>query len=654
MSLPIPNLDDKTFQELFEEARALIPRFDREWTDHNFSDPGITLIDLFAWLAEMQIYSLNRINDGHILKFMQLLGDRPRPGQPARAALQFSNASYSKPCIEIPAGTAVASTDSETGDPLVFETEKPINAVALSLCRIITEDNRVLLDNTASNDTESLFFFAFGQHPQKDDKLYLGFSAERAFPTCEIELTVIPYEADLPPLHEELNEKAGIAIAPSAQLAWQYWNGSTWAQMPVEDGTVALTRSGAVTFTGPKDIQPATSDEIFAPQRRSDNKTFYWIRIVVQEAAYEIPPRITSLLLNTVAATQGQTIWGEFHDSNGLPHQRLELHHKPVLANSLLLEVLEEDLQWYVWFETPDFDRSGPNDRHYLLDPDEGLIRFGDDLHGRIPPVVASANGSIRLMKYRAGGGPKGNVKAGTIRGLTDPNIQCVTVTNPKPAFGGQAAEAVAEAGNRVRRSLKDPTRTVTSGDFERLARETPGLRIARAGVLPHYHPFYPCIDMPGAVTVVVVPYILPATRPFIPQPSAGFLQTVKRHLYALRLVTTHLHVIAPAFVEIRIIADVSLKPRMSAELIRMKIEQALDDFLNPTYGGADKTGWPFGRSVYKSEIYHVIGAVPGVSCINQVTVAASGPYREENGNIALTKIGLVYPGEHEITINGQ
>lgn len=654
MSLPIPNLDDKTFQELFEEARALIPRFDREWTDHNFSDPGITLIDLFAWLAEMQIYSLNRINDVHIIKFMQLLDERPCPAQPAKAGLLFVNTSLVKPCVEISAGTTVASADPETGEPLIFETETPINAVALSLARILSEDEGVLLDNTESNATESVFFFAFGLQPQKDDKLYLGFSAEVAFPTCDIKLAITPYEADLPARNDLPGVTGDFVVMPSAQLNWQYWDGNNWTQMPVVDGTDALTRLGTVTFTGPEDIQPAGTAEIFISPMANGEKKFYWIRAVVQEAAYEIPPRIALLQLNTVSATQGKTIAYEFHESTGLPYQHLEANDKPILANTLLLEVLEEDQQWHEWLEAPDFDHSGPNDRHYLLDAEAGLIQFGDDMRGRIPPVVASANGNIRLTKYRAGGGPKGNVRADTIRGLTDPNIQCVAVTNPKPAFGGQAAEELAEAGNRARRSLKDPTRTVTSDDFERLARETPGLRIARAAVLPHYHPLYPCIDMPGAVTVVVVPYILPATHPFVPIPSAGFLQTVKKHLYVLRLVTTNLHVIAPVFVEIRVTADVGIKPRTSANLAREKIAQALDDFLNPTYGGVDKTGWPFGRPVYKSEIYQAIGAVPGVSCVNRVTIAANGPFRQENGNIALTKIGLVYPGEHEITINGQ
>src|SRR5262249_33498825 len=73
MPLPLPNLDDRRWTDLVEEARALIPTFDPAWTDHNPSDPGITLIELFAWLAEMLIYRADRIPERHTLTFLRLL-----------------------------------------------------------------------------------------------------------------------------------------------------------------------------------------------------------------------------------------------------------------------------------------------------------------------------------------------------------------------------------------------------------------------------------------------------------------------------------------------------------------------------------------------------------------------------------------------------
>lgn len=73
MPLQLPNLDDRTYDGLVEEARALIPVFAPEWTNHNESDPGITLVEMFAYLSEMLIYRANRVTDANRLAFLTLL-----------------------------------------------------------------------------------------------------------------------------------------------------------------------------------------------------------------------------------------------------------------------------------------------------------------------------------------------------------------------------------------------------------------------------------------------------------------------------------------------------------------------------------------------------------------------------------------------------
>jgi hypothetical protein len=73
MAIAVPNLDDRAYADLVDEARGLIPVYDPSWTNHNPSDPGITLIELFAWLTEMQIYALDQITDAHRVTFLRLL-----------------------------------------------------------------------------------------------------------------------------------------------------------------------------------------------------------------------------------------------------------------------------------------------------------------------------------------------------------------------------------------------------------------------------------------------------------------------------------------------------------------------------------------------------------------------------------------------------
>ena len=85
MPLQAPKLDDRTFEQIVSEAKTLIPRYTQAWTDYNESDPGITLIQLFAWMTDMLLYRLNQVPELNYIKFLELLGIKPRPAQPARA-----------------------------------------------------------------------------------------------------------------------------------------------------------------------------------------------------------------------------------------------------------------------------------------------------------------------------------------------------------------------------------------------------------------------------------------------------------------------------------------------------------------------------------------------------------------------------------------
>ena len=80
MTLPTPRLDDRTFQELVDEAKRNVQRRCPEWTNHNVSDPGVTLIETFAWMTDMLLYRLNRVPDRLYVKFLEL---RRRAAVPA-------------------------------------------------------------------------------------------------------------------------------------------------------------------------------------------------------------------------------------------------------------------------------------------------------------------------------------------------------------------------------------------------------------------------------------------------------------------------------------------------------------------------------------------------------------------------------------------
>lgn len=98
MPLPLPNLDARSFNDLVEEMRGLIPHFAPDWTNHNPSDPGITFIELLAWWTEATLYRVNRIPEDTYRQFCSfLLGHASDPGLPLDAAKQQALRAFGEP-----------------------------------------------------------------------------------------------------------------------------------------------------------------------------------------------------------------------------------------------------------------------------------------------------------------------------------------------------------------------------------------------------------------------------------------------------------------------------------------------------------------------------------------------------------------------------
>src|SRR6266436_6308291 len=89
MPLQAPQLDDLAFADIVAQAKLLIPRYAPEWTNFNESDPGITLVELFAWMTEITNYRLNQVPDLNYIKFLQLIGIELQAARPARVELTF-------------------------------------------------------------------------------------------------------------------------------------------------------------------------------------------------------------------------------------------------------------------------------------------------------------------------------------------------------------------------------------------------------------------------------------------------------------------------------------------------------------------------------------------------------------------------------------
>src|SRR5262249_52612166 len=158
MKVPLPNLDDRRWPDLVDEGRSLIPVYAPDWTDHNIHDPGITLVELLAWIAEMDIYELNRITDVHKQKFLQLVGISKEPPSPSRTALSFTLKDGAAP-LRIKANTEVACKDS-IGDEVRFRLLESVTVLDSELSDVQVKDAQGFRDLTPAilrGDSIALF-----------------------------------------------------------------------------------------------------------------------------------------------------------------------------------------------------------------------------------------------------------------------------------------------------------------------------------------------------------------------------------------------------------------------------------------------------------------------------------------------------------------
>jgi WD40 repeat protein len=128
--IPLPDLDDRRFDDLVKEVRALIPRYAPAWTDHNASDPGVTLIELFAWLAEALFYRANRAHESSEARLLELLGAVFEPARPATVSLTVT-ASAPEGGTFIPRDTVLTATPPDGSKPVKFETASDLELEAV-------------------------------------------------------------------------------------------------------------------------------------------------------------------------------------------------------------------------------------------------------------------------------------------------------------------------------------------------------------------------------------------------------------------------------------------------------------------------------------------------------------------------------------------
>jgi predicted phage baseplate assembly protein len=643
--IDIPELDDRTYEERLAEARKRLPAYEDGWTDYNPSDPGITILELFAHLSDTYTYQLDTVTDEHRRKYLDLLGEQQRPPEPATVQLSF-DAPEGGGGVTVPAGTALTVID-DADVAKRFETADDLVLTDASIERVVTDHREGRTDHTQANEKEGMYYRAFGSEAEPPNALYLGFDGDPFGDTERLALTVDFHDEDLPPLAEHGHERP--QFYPSVNVRWEYCTdyanahrSDAWRPLSVtRDGTYAFYRSGRVTLARPDGWAPEdweTAEHGVVGQEPGP----CWLRCRVLEGGYEIPPQFDSIRLNIVEVSHQSTVVDETleranpDEPSALTEQRYEFTNAPVIDADIAVDGQD-------WTEVDDFDASGPTDRHYVLDRGAGEVRFGDGIRGEMPRPDAT----VLAREYSFGGGREGNVPASSTWRFVDPGTELadgvalgdITVTAESAGQGGTDGESLDRAFRRAKRDLRTPYRAVTESDYRYVATHTPGLRVGRATVLVEERAGLDYDESPVGVTVVVVPYAPPGQSR--PEPSAGFLDAVERHLDKYRLLTDRVSVEEPRYVDLSFDVEVQTSTWVPESRIRRTVESAIEEYINPIHG-FEGDGWPFGRPLYTDELTEVLERVEFVDNVRDLSVDAHGRARVDgDGNVNIDSTTL-------------
>jgi predicted phage baseplate assembly protein len=462
-------------------------------------------------------------------------------------------------------------------------------------------------------------------------------------------------------------------------IRWEVWHAEAGGYQPCEveqDSTGGFNDDGEVVLH-----VPAMSEQEVGPDRGT--AFLLCCRLTEGQADrnrnYKQSPQLTRLQIEvrggTAQARQAVVVRNEvLGQSDGTPGQTFQLKHAPLLARDPQHEhlLVELDDATEVWQEVQDFADSGPDDRHYTLDSQDGKLTFGPLLpqpNGEAYSfgAVPAPESKLIFSQYQYGGGVDGNVPRGSIRVLKSAIPFVTRVANRRDATGGQNAQLLEDAKLRAPRRLRDRTRAVTTDDYEYLARNVKGVAAARS-LGPGAQPGEPDDLQPGQVLVVVLPALTDEAllRRAEPLPahvlslSEGLHNEVYKELAKRSLLGTDLRVHGPRYVQVVIEVRVRLQERSSPEqraAIKQQAEMLLYRYLNPYTGGPGEKGWVFGRSLHNAEIYSLLQQhIEGVEFIEKLDIHASDPDGRNPPKTTATRVevpgdGIICSGKHQVTV---
>jgi hypothetical protein len=421
MPLQIPTIDNRRYQDLLDEALARIPVHNPEWTNFNKSDPGVTLLELFAFLTENLLYRANLIPERNRRKFLQLLGVPLQPASSAVGLVSFTNERGPLQTITLNGGVEVRAGQ------VPFRTERGLDVLPIEAQ--VYYKRKVVNQTTQITDYYKLLYSTYKGQPPADDAIQLyetlpidgreGNEVAIGQETIDgsLWIALLVRAADKPAgnteaAREDLRNKVREAIAgktislglvPATDEATRKLapgglanpEGAGLLQFLIpnipRDGLLPpdpiqrLPKYKPVDARAPVDVlanpsvveitlPPASDLKLwtnldpleqgvgdFPPSLEDSNlndRLITWLRI---QASAAVRTRVLWVGINTVTVTQRAHVNDEvLPNGTGAPDQVVTLSNRPIISKSVRLRVTTAEGETQLWQEIDDLLNAGP------------------------------------------------------------------------------------------------------------------------------------------------------------------------------------------------------------------------------------------------------------------------------------------------------
>jgi predicted phage baseplate assembly protein len=485
--------------------------------------------------------------------------------------------------------------------------------------------------------------------------------------TAVLSVGVVP-ALEAPALFEEVGSRARVNVA--WEVVTRHDNGVDADYLTVEplpgaanDTTAGLTRPGVLRLPLPDEsLIWAPSNDVGDNPRAGvgDNppriddparaaRLVGWLRVRPRPGSGVSSLPLAWIGVNAVEVDQRSTVTGRVLGvSTGGADQVFQLPAGSVDPGTLSVQVEAPGRGYQTWTRVDDLAAIHADPvvareaAAFELDPEAGTLRFGDGVRGRVPERQMR----VRLEHGRFGGGTTGNLPAGSLSEVSSARIvgpsralPAIKVLQPLATRGGADAETLAEAERRIPASLRHRERAVTALDYQRLAAEAPGADVARVEILPRFKPRERRFEVPGVVSVLVLPATPFGNGPH-PRPDRPFIERVHEHLSLRTPLATELYVIGCEYVPLGLSVAVRLRDGFARDEVLYAVRTTLRRLLWPLPPlGPAGSGWPLGREVRERELEVEVSRVAGVAEVGglnlfeRITVDGRGQWRQLTRN---------------------